>query len=371
MEQFRDPSQWRSFNRGPLTEPDEAETSRGEGGESLVTEIKGDRSGLFGWESPEWPEQPGRYYHLTLRCRSDVYAHWEAQFYNEDGTTDDFHTAGIPSTGGEWRRFEYYFAGKCLKSVARMIIWPSGPGRMEVADLALEPAEDEDAWRWFASFMDALPPLPPTEGKRGTLLAGTIGKLRAAERPLNIATYGDSLAFDVGNLPLDLALERAYPGAEVHMHTRGKGGTGWAKLRAPDVLSERLLAAEPDLVITFALSNLPHEVAPGLEAIVDRTRAACDAEFLLVTNHRPDDEDVTRDCPRRFERLAEATRAVGERKGAEVADLRALLAAWLPGNPPPANELAWFMRDSCHLNEFGRALVLRLFLAHLAPEVGG
>jgi hypothetical protein len=370
MKQFSDLSEWALINRSGLKEPDEAESWRSEG--NLRTEVKGPRSGLYGWESPALKMEPGAYYRLALRCRSDVHAFWEAQFCCEDAPSDDFHTAGIPSTSGRWKEFEYCFLAKHDKTMAHVILWPGATGVVEVADLSLKRASKDDTWKWFQRYMDLVPGLPPAAGVRfGEHLPATLRKLRegkAGRAPLNIATYGDSIAFDVGNVPLDLALEQAYPRAHVHMHTRGVGSSGWVKLGKPDVLASRLLAIAPDLVIMYSISNSPEDVRPNLEAIIDRVRAEGDTEFLLFTDHKLNDAETVRAWGDRFVRLAEETRAVGERKGCEVADFRALLEAYLPANKPPANDMQWLLRDSCHFNERGRAVVLKLMMRHLSPQ---
>jgi hypothetical protein len=270
---------------------------------------------------------------------------------------DDFHTSGMEATGGEWVNRDFFFRAKYGKRLARILVWPEAAGEFRLAAPAVTEAGPDEAWAWWQGIDAAVPRHDEQigDGVRRALTC-TLARLRARE-PVRIATYGDSIAFDAGNLPLDLALARAWPGAGVEVHTRGRGSAGWPALSGPDVLAERLGAVRPDLVILMNMSTAPEEIKPQLGRIVSTCREGWGGELMLVTYHM---------LGGRFEahgdHVAALTCEAADELGAETVDCRAWLRAWIAQTGRPFETL---LRGGPHFNEHGRALLLRLFMRHL------
>jgi hypothetical protein len=203
------------------------------------------------------------------------------------------------------------------------------------------------------------PPLPGDDGRgKGALIPRTLAKLRSGQK-VTIAHYGDSISFDIGNMPLALALENAYPGAKVDVLTRAKGSAGWCLLAEPEILQERILSVQPDLVIALDESWLEEDGAAALGRIIDTCRAACGTEFLLLTNHM-----IEGRYRGEYARLSHETRQLAADKGCELVEFREFFIRFLEMN---FLNFGWPLRDGMHLNERGRAMVMSLLLRHLAP----
>jgi hypothetical protein len=238
-------------------------------------------------------------------------------------------------------------------------------------NLQMHGVHEDEAWNWFRGILNGLPEVPREEGARpGIHLSQTLDQLRRGNEPVDIASYGDSVGFDVGNLPLDLALERGFPGAVARMHTRGQGSGGWETLGQPELLQERIIDLQPDLLICLGVSTAPDCMAPALEPMLKRVRAAGNTEIMLLTNHRgigPEQEQTRSE--RDWDGCAEAIRDLARRNECELVDFRKVIKTMLQRNRPPADRLRWYMRDpSCHLNDRGRGVALTLMARHLGLD---
>jgi len=363
LQPISDIAAWSPVNTCGVKEPDEGVLERLAEGPCLRIETKTEKSGIYGWQSPLVELEAGDYYRFSFRWRSTCRAFWEAQFPSDSPSAPpDVHTSGMPVTGYRWEELEYFFRAKHGRRQARVLIWPLGRGMMDFMDFAspsLTRAAKADAWAWFSGIMASVPPIAPNEDDRKSLhLVETRGKLRAG-RQVTIAVYGDSIGYDVGNSPIDLALEDAYPGCRVAVQTRGLAGSGWEKLSKPELLAERILSLKPDLLLTLSISNQPGHVAQYLPVIVDSVREACGSEFMFLTDHLPADE-----FGERYDIVAEETREVARRKECQLVDTRVELQRYLRVNGLP---FEWLLRDRCHFNERGRAVVLQILMQHLGP----
>jgi len=361
-ERFEQLESWQAVNKGDLSEPEQVEARLSDDGPALRAEVRVGQSGIFGWQSPSMQLDEGQYYRFAFRWRSTCPAFWEAQFSPEPGVDPtDFHTSGMGASSLQWQDHVFFFRAKPGMPNAHVLVWPFGAGIIELAAPSLTRAERSDAWAWFERIMASVPPITPNEDDRRSLfVVETLGKLRQGERadgPVDIAICGDSIAFDVGNLPLDLALEHAYPGSRVAIHTRGGSGAGWKRLSAREFVQEHLVPINPDLLMTLSISNNAGQVTEFLPRIVGPVREACGSEFMLLTNHLP-----AEDRGDRYEIVAKETRAVARRERCQLVDLNRSLKSYLRVNEMP---FEFLLRDACHFNERGRAVVLQLLMQHL------
>ncbi len=354
---------WSVLNKGKFIEPADASVQAGVDDLGrpcrIIRQVRTDWP-PYGLESPLMAMESGGYYRLAFRCRSNVSAFWEAQFYTDpQAPSTDFHTAGIAASPDAWTPCEYYFPAKLAARWAKIILWAGRPCEIAVSGLELSPATRQQAWEWFRGLVRTNPPLPSDQdGGKGAMIPRTLAKLRRGEK-VTIAHYGDSISFDIGNMPLGLALEDAFPGAKVDVLTRAKGSAGWCLLAEADVLQERILSVRPDLVIALDESWLEEDGAAALGRIVDTCRAACGTEFLLLTNHM-----IEGKYRGEYARLSHETRRLAAAKGCELVEFRDFFIRFLEMN---CLNFAWPLRDGMHLNERGRAMVLSLLLRHLAP----
>ncbi len=374
VDHVSDMSRWMKYCPGHDEAPDGIRLYRPEGKVLHVTQ-DAEVSGIYGWSSPFFPVTPGQYYRLAMECESDAFGFWEAQFF-EEGSEEptDFYTNGYPDTCGSTRKVEGFFYGKRCTQKCRVLVWPGSSGWAEFRNIDFEMTPKGEAWGWFQDIMDETQHV--VNGRdmrviRGDQLQKVRGKLdeRDESEPVDVVVYGDSVGFDIANLPLDVYLERAYPGSRVRLYTRGKGAAGWDELAQPDVLEERVIRLDPDLVLCQGVSTEPAVIEEALPSMIEDIRAQTDAEIVLMTDHRSTgvkEDDKGREY---WDSCAEATRRAGEQKKCAVADLRVLMKDILDCARPPADRLRWFMRDEvCHLNDRGRAVVLRLLMNALAPD---
>ena len=371
-----DREKWEAFCAGRNDMPDGFECHYDDARGGLHLAKKVDQPMMCGWRTRRFRLDPGRYYRFSASVTSTAYGFWEMQFFDAADATEpvDFFSSGYPDTCGTEREFEWFFCGKHLAQDCRLTIWPGAVGESSLSQLQLRPACDDEAWEWFKAHMKQLPPLPhepQSDASCGTHVAGTRQKFEARSNGsvVDVASYGDSVGFDVGNLPLELALERACPGASVHMHTRGKGSAGWDLLGEPAVLKERVLDIDPDLLICLGVSTIPEDILTTLPSLVDAVRSGGDTEVILMTNHRGTGPENDERGAEHWDACADAVRQVAEQEDCELVDFRAVMKRLIGEARPPADRLRWFMRDSsCHLNTRGRAVVLELLLRHLAPD---
>jgi hypothetical protein len=339
---FSDVSSWQQLNKCGVEQPEEGELRAVAATSTLRLGQRVMKGGIFGWQSPPLELEPGRYYRFAYRGRASCRGFWEAQFAGAPGQpVEDYHTGAIDSTDMQWRETKVYFRAKHGRPAAHLIFWPLDPGIIEVAEPSLAPVEKSEAWGWFRGIMASVPPVTPNDDdRRSIFLTKTRDRLRAGKR-VSIAVYGDSIGFDVGNMP----------------HTCGMAGSGWAKLSRPDLLQTRLLPVKPDLVLTLSISNQPGDVAKHLPVLINAVRKECGSEFLLLTNHLPPETFGDR-----YDLVAAETRSVARAERCQLLDLHRLLPAYLRANGLP---FEWLLRDRCHFGEKGRAVVLQMLMDHL------
>ncbi|MFW5915212.1 MAG: SGNH/GDSL hydrolase family protein [Planctomycetota bacterium] len=329
--------------------------------------------GICGWSSPYFDVCPGQYYRFAMQCQTTGYGYWEAQFY-EKGADEprDFYTNVYPDTCGSSRRMEWFFSGKYGAERCRIVLWPGSPGHGEFTSTEFRAAGEEEAGQWFRKIME------PVEHVMRDVEFPTFDReyrssVRAAleqpneNQPSNIVFYGDSVGYDVGNLPLDVYLGDLFPQSSFRIHTGGGSGAKWDELSQPSNLENRVLQLDPDLVLCQGVSTEPRVILDALPRLIDGIRAGSDADVLLMTSHRSSGVIEDGRGAEYWDLSAENTRQVGRDKDCGVVDLRALMKNILAHARPPADRLRWYMRDEeCHLNDRGRAVVMRLLLACLS-----
>lgn len=372
-EDFDDVGEWRQFSAGGGAVPEHFNLQREPDAQRLRVARTGDASGMCGWASPSVSLDGGQYYRLAFSYSSTVEGYWEAQFFRDDWERQaDFYTAGLPDTCGTERSVQWFFPGKYHADRCRVVIWPGRQGAVDMRGPRLNAASDQRAWEWFCSIGEDVPAprsgSPAEEGAR--FLKETRRRLEdnSGSSPIRIVSYGDSTGFDVGNAPLDLALERICRGLDVQMHTRGWGSVGWDTLCEDSQLRKYIYPVQPDLVICHGVSTEPAKIRVCLPRLINKIRKECNAELLLVTNHRGTGPGEDERGEAHWNECARATREVGRDQQCGVVDFRRAMRELMRDSRPPADRLRWYLRDQqCHLNLRGRYVALDTILRHLMP----
>lgn len=367
LEEVTDISNWTQFWPGSDNMPDGFELEKSEAKGLITMRKTEDVLGMCGWSSPFFRVIPGQYYSLAFHSCADSYGFWEAQFFKDDEKEpSNFYSNGFPDTAGTRREFEFYFQGKFRADRCRLVFWPGAIGSSSFGDFELNHSTKVCAGEHFKTYLretqrmveGVTMPLVNT-GRLDTILK----KLKVQDRQggIDIVTYGDSVAFDMGNMPLSYFLEKNYPGTSVRIHTRGKGSTGWDELGDSDAMKQHLWPCKPDLVVLQGVSTEPHLIPETLPVIIDAIRARTDADVLLMTDHRSTGIVQDEKGGEYWDVCADKTRGVAKEYDCALVDWRAFMKSILNAARPPGDRLRWYMRDAaCHLNDRGRALVLRL-----------
>lgn len=201
-----------------------------------------------------------------------------------------------------------------------------------------------------------------TTQNESQLLPNTIEKLKQG-KPLKILLLGDSISNDLSNSFLDVLLEGEFPQSAIAVQFTGKESTSWLKLQHQ--VQQRIIAHQPDLVICEAISNDPKYLADPLSRIIDRTRKInSNIEFLLVTTHLQNWSENKEDGLVYRNALLQ----VAKEKNIAVVDLMAFWKSYLAKNNWQVESL---LRDSVHMNEFGRQLSARVIVNYFVQTVRG
>jgi lysophospholipase L1-like esterase len=318
---------------------------------------------LSGWESPPFPVQNHQYYRVTFWAKTSQPSYWAIFFYNQYGALIEGDRYSIVEPAQEWTKQEFYFQTKFPGETASIVFQPLTEQPLYIDDVSIVPANRADARQWADRIYATMPAIAfkSTEYER-QFLPHTIDKLKHG-KPLNIVLLGDSIANDLSNSFLDVLLEERFPKSVIEIQFTGKGSTSWLKLQHQ--VQQRIIAHQPDLVICEAISNDPKYLADPLSRIIDRTRKInSNTEFLLVTTHLQNWSENEKDGLVYRNALLQ----VAKEKDIAVVDLMAFWKSYLAKNNWQVESL---LRDSLHMNEFGRQLSARVIVNYFVQTVRG
>ncbi len=306
----------------------------------------------------------------------------------------------------QWVKSDFRFRAQPLvcgdgefKASAVRIEFEANEGRQFlVDDVSLEKIAASEVVEWSDKIYATLPAKIQYQGKdtRWLRLRRTIEKLNS-HQTVRVILVGGEAVKDLADGPIDLLLERLYPGSRVELISVSSNPTQFGMLGGSDV--KRGVGLNADLFIVTAGQN--DEPREGLEALVEEVRAnnaagRTDTEILLVTrwSHsgmklgevlqlnsgmRELDQDAGKngggvdDYRTRLMRFAAAN-------GIEFLDAAGIMSEFifgpaavaklgLPTNSDgvPYNYLG---RDWLHSEAGRRQIIARIFEAYFAPSKG-
>jgi lysophospholipase L1-like esterase len=318
---------------------------------------------LSGWESPPFKVQDNRYYRATFWAKTSQPSYWAIFFYNRYGALIEGDRYSLIQPTSEWTQQEFYFQTKFPGETASIVFQPLTNEPLYIDDVSIMPATRADSRQWADRVYATMPAIDFKEiSYERKFLANTIEKLKQG-KPLKILLLGDSIANDLSNSFLDVLLEREFPQSAIAVHFTGKGSTSWLKLQHQ--IQQRIIAHQPDLVICEAISNDPKYLTEPLSRIIDITRKANkNTEFLLVTPHL---QNWAENQENGFLHR-NALLKVGQNKNVAVVDLMGFWKSYLAKNNWQVESL---LRDSVHMNEFGRQLSARIIVNYFVQIIEG
>lgn len=337
---------------------------RSHSGKHSLEVLKEEDNEIFtGWESPPFAVQNHQYYRVTFWAKTAQPSYWAIFFYNQYGASIEGDRYSIVEPAQDWTQQEFYFQTKFPGETASIAFQPLTNESLYIDDVSIVPATRADARQWADRIYATMPAISfkAIENEK-ELLPKMIEKLKHG-KPLKILLLGDSIANDLSNSFLDVLLERKFPQTAIAVDFTGKGNTSWLKLQHQ--VQQRVIAHQPDLVIFEAISNDPKYLAEPLSRIIDRTRkSSSNTEFLLATPHlRNWAENRENGLLHR-----NALFQVGKEKNVAVVDLMAAWESYLTKNNWQVDSL---LRDSLHMNEFGRQLSARVLVNYFVRIIEG
>ena len=217
--------------------------------------------------------------------------------------------------------------------------------------------------------------LPPTfsQGDTTPMPPQVNAALAAGQRPVKIVGFGDSITgvyYHTGGRRawpemLGLALQRAYPQAQVQVVNAGvSGGNTTSGLARID---QDVLRHQPDLVVVMfgmndIVANVPATYEANLRTIVAKCRDA-GAEVVLCTPNTIYDQDANRPLAR-LSSYADIVRRLGKELALPVADC---FSAFGAVEKLDAREWARLMSDTIHPNMRGH----KLFAEEMTRAIAG
>jgi lysophospholipase L1-like esterase len=316
-----------------------------------------------GWESPPFAVQNQQYYRVTFWAKTSQPSYWAIFFYDRYGALIEGDRYSLLQPSRDWRQQEFYFQTKFPGETASIAFQPLTKEPLYIDDVSIVPATRADARQWADRIYATIPAIAFRATKHeNQLLPKTIEKLKHG-KPLKIVVLGDSIANDLSNSFLDVLLEGEFPKSAINIEFTGKGSTSWLKLQHQ--VQQRVIAHQPDLVICEAISNDPKYLVDPLLRIIDQTKEfSNNTEFLLVTPHLQNWSENRENGLLHRNALLQ----VGKEKNIAVVDLMADWESYLTENHWQADSL---LRDSLHMNEFGRQLSARVLVNYFVQITKG
>src|SRR3954468_628513 len=287
--------------------------------------------------------------------------------------------------------FEGYLARFVIAAslIAVVPVLPPVAARAEGSQASAQPADE--AARGVASktidrvkevaktATDILSRVPCRQPKGGMKALGALshvaGKL-AARKPVTIVAFGSSSTQGWGSSPpeftypnrLAAQLHRAYPGADITVLNRGKGGED-----APEMmtrLQSQVIDAHPDLVIwqvgtTAVLRDLdPAETGKMIDDGVGRIQAA-GADIVLVD---PQYSPLVNTRPEGASKMIALMHKVADLRKIGIFPRFEVMKEWHEGQQMSFD--SFVIADGLHMNDWGYACFAQLLGDNIIKSVG-
>lgn len=370
------------------------------------------------WSSPSVRTRPLQWYRIAFQSKAPGvltnpgaigYGYCSVSFHDvTGGQLLASHYASVLQSN-DWQMNELRVRAEpvctedgTLKAGSMKIVFtPIGGQPFFLDDVKVERVSASEVGRWADEAYSRLPAQLSYQPKpsRWSRIPRALGTLKQGG-VLRILMLGDSVQADTANAPLDVFLERSYPGSRVEIVTSTRSGTGMDFFK--DHVHEYVSRYRPDLVIIGGISH--SDGIPAYQQFVDQMRAndakaGRKTEIMLTTRSwspspgpghpdafflRPEMRELDQirannavlpdDERGRLLRFADAY-------GIEYLDLTGIISEFIHGPAqvagvgPPANAAGepykiW-MRDWVHPNPAGREILGRVLEAYFAPERSG
>ncbi len=260
-----------------------------------------DQSGK--WVSPSAGTDPLQWYRLSFKCRKAGSAEngvrsgaiqCAVMFCDETGTVIQGSVNRAVQASERWERTELRFrahpaldaAGALRPAVMRVEFTSTEVVPICIDDFLVEKTTASEVGDWSDRFYSKLSARLNYRGKdtRWMRLPGTMEKIRNRQR-VRIVFLGDQIQEDLANTPIDVYLQRLYPGCTVEVISSTKAGAGVDYFK--DHVADYVTRLRPDLLIVGGTSN-PDEMV-HFKSLVDEVCSSNVAgrrrtEILLLTN---------------------------------------------------------------------------------------
>ena len=289
-------------------------------------------------------------------------------------------------------------AGALRPAMMQIKFVPIGGQPFFVDDVLLERTTPGEVGAWADGFYDSLPAHlsygpAATRWKRLPL---TMERLRGHQK-LRVVVLGDGIQQDLANSPIDVFLERQYPGCRVEVVPSIVSGAGVQFFK--DHVAEYCTNLKPDLLIIGGVSN--DDEMSSFQQLVDQVRANDllahrRTEMLLLTNGWS--SNAVRDNLFRFTSdMTELDQELKNNAGVpddyrghllkfaavneiEFLDMMGIASEFIFGPAalanvgPPTNAdgvpYSFWMRDWIHPDESGKQIMGRILESYFSPDAG-
>lgn len=365
------------------------------------------------WSSPLVSSKPSQWYRLVFKSKapgsiSNVgsigYGYCSIAFYADKNSPVKSHIYSSVFQSELWQLNEMRFRAPslldalgCLRVCKMKVCFtPIGAQPFFVDDVDVSETTVEEVGQWADSFYRSLPARLRYEPKssRWQRIPATMKKLRTHER-VRIVFLGDSIQQDLANSPIDVLMERLYPGSHIEIisSTSNGGGAQFFKEHA----SEYVLKYNADLLVIGGVSN--RDNMEDFQVICDQVKAndlltGRKTEILLLTNGWTSNAVMENafgfsSDMRELDQVLENNAVIPDdyrghllkfaaANDIEYLDMMGIASEFVFGPAARANvgppsradgvPFSFWMRDWMHPDESGRQIMGRIFEAYFAPS---
>jgi hypothetical protein len=239
------------------------------------------------WVSPEAPAEPLQWYRMSFRSKV-AEASQESAGKSELECAVNFRSERAeghrsivmpllrPHDG--WEKSEFRFRGypfpdalgNFRPAFMQVRFYSEEAVAVCVDDVRVEEATVTEVGIWADRFYAQLPSRLSYRGKetRWKRLTGTMERLRNHQR-LRIVFIGDDVVESLARVPVDIFLQRLYPGSVVEIVPMTEVVSEFGRIS--ETIVKALVGLRPDLLIVGGVSN--NDDFPALQMIVDQVRA--------------------------------------------------------------------------------------------------
>ncbi|MDV2995557.1 MAG: hypothetical protein N4J56_005211 [Chroococcidiopsis sp. SAG 2025] len=358
------------------------------------------------WSSPLLNTTPLQWYRLSFNSKapgttnnpgSVGYGYWSATFYDKQ-TGNQLPDATFSSVfqSNNWVHNEFRFRtkatvganGNLLPVQMRINFHSLGSQPLFIDDITVQATTSQEVAQWadgiYNSFSAKLNYVP--KASRWQRIPLTMQKLRNGQN-LRIVMLGDSIQNDTATAPIDVFLEREYPGSKVEIIPSVIGGTGVQYYKT--CVQNCILKYKPDLLIIGGISNGNN--MSDFQSVVNQVRASDrvtnhKTEILLLTkawspNNYPNpiDYQLNPSIKELDQNPTNNTTIPNDYRGnllwfayannLEYLDMTGIQSEFIYGPATAAglgspdangNPYSIWMRDNYHLNDYGKQILGRI-----------